>query len=77
MYRIYYLALVVEGTTTGGMNWSKMKTLQAQAMETIKDDYQGMCSSSGIPNVTQDNHNKHPENIYSGVVYGLPHITLV
>lgn len=70
---------MVEGTTTGGANWSKMKASQAQAMETIKDDDQGMrSSSSGIPNVTKDNHNKQPPgNIYNGVVYGLPHITLV
>ena len=71
---------MVEGNTTGGANWTKIKTLQAQAMETIVDDYQGMHSSSslGIPNSTKHNHNKQPPGtIYNSVVYGLPHITLV
>ena len=75
----YYTALLVEGNTTGGANWTKIKTLQTQAMETIVDDYQGIHSSSlGIPNATKDDHNKEPPGtIYTSVVYGLPHITLM
>ena len=74
-YNNYSDFTLVEGNTAGVINWNRVKKNLTCGYEETLCDTRGNSSSS---NDKEDLKQKHfNADVYSTVVYGLPHITLM